>query len=269
MIRTTLAAVLLLAVLVPDVQAQRHARAPVAPPAVAPVPFGPGEKVVYRVTYGILGKRGNAWSEVVGIDTVRGSPSYHLSFRLQGGALGFSINDHQESWLDVARLFSHRFKQDLDQPRYERLRTLDFYPAERLWRRVEKEESGPLATDIPLDDVSFLYWARTLPLEVGETYTFNRYYKDEGNPVRVQVLRRERVTVPAGTFNTIVVRPLIRTSGMFSEGGQAEVYFTDDDSRLIVLVKTSMVIGRMQMQLESYTPGQLLGAGSSTGTGRQ
>lgn len=262
MIRTTAASVVLLAALATGVEAQREVAIATSPAeTVAVVPFGPGEKFVYRVTYGILGKRGTATSEISGIETVRGQRTYHLNFRLQGCAMWACIDDRQESWLDVGQLFSHRFRQDLNQPRYKRLRTLDFFPGEGVWRQLEKpDNTGELATNRPLDDVSFLYWSRTLPLEVGQTYTFNRYYKDEGNPVRVQVLRRERVTVPAGTFNTIVVRPLIRTDGMFSEGGEAEVYYTDDARRMIVLVKTSMVIGKLQMQLESYEPGTKLPA---------
>jgi hypothetical protein len=233
--------------------------APEAPAtAVAAVPFGPGERVVYRVTYGRLGRRGEAVTEVVGVQNIRGQPSYHLSFRLRGGVLGMNVNDKQESWLDVSRLYSHRFRQDLHQVRYERLRTLDFFPAERVWRRLEDNDSGPLATDLPLDDVSFLFWSRTLPLEVGRTYEFKRYFKEEGNPVVIRVLRRETITVPAGTFNTIVVKPIIRTSGLFSEGGEAEVYYTDDERRMIVMVRTKFSIAHMTMQLESYTPGRRL-----------
>lgn len=246
---------------VSGLQAQSSS-APLDIDAVATVPFGPGERLDYRITYGILGKRGNASTEILSVTDVRGNPTYHLSFKMKGGALGFSLNDVQESWLDVGELYSHRFKQDLNQTTYERLRTLDFYPAERLWRRVEKVDSGALASDMPLDEVSFLYWSRTLPFEVGKTYEFRRYFKEDGNPVVLKVLRRETITVPAGTFNTIVVRPIIQTSGLFSDGGQAEVYYTDDAQRLIVLVKTKMSIGTMQLQLEKYTPGEKLIASS-------
>lgn len=264
MLRTTIAAAFasLLAGAMPAA-AQNGATAPLPrrvsdSGAVAAVPFGPGEQVVYRVSYGILGRRGTAWSDVVAVDTMRGKPAYHLSFRLQGGALGLNINDTQESWLDVANLYSHRFKQDLNQPRYKRLRTLDFFPADGMWRQVEKPDSGELASLQPLDDVSFLYWARTLPLEVGKRYEFNRYFKESGNPVIIEVLRREEVKVPAGTFNTIVVKPLIRTSGLFSEGGEAEIYFSDDDARIVVQLRTKLSIGRLTMQLESFTPGEPL-----------
>jgi hypothetical protein len=230
---------------------------------VAVVPFGPGERAVYGVWYGVMGRRGEAVSEVRGLEQVRGRQAYHLNFTVQGGIPLARVNDRQESWLDVAQLYSHRFRQDLQQVRYKRLRTLDFFPGEGVWRQAENQSNtGALATDRPLDDVSFLYWARTLPLEVGRTYEYRRYYKDEGNPVVVQVLRRETVRVPAGEFSTIVVRPLIRTSGLFSDGGEAEIYFSDDERRIIVQVNTRVSFGTMKMQLESYTPGRRIAAGS-------
>jgi hypothetical protein len=253
--RTIATAILLLAA-GSGVEAQSRAPASAAADVVAPVPFGVGERMDYRITYGILGKRGEASTEVMGVEDIRGRPSYHLAFWMKGGALGWGMNDLQESWLDVQRMYAHRFKQQLNQTSYKRLRTLDFYPADSVWRMVEQVREGELASDKPLDDVSFLFWARTLPFEVGKTYEFGRYYKPEGNPVVLKVLRRERVTVPAGTFNTVVVQPLIRTSGMFGDGGRAEVYFTDDERRMIVLIKTRMSIGTMQLQLEEYSPGE-------------
>jgi hypothetical protein len=85
--------------LVPEVR--RLAPALEASSVAAAVPFGPGERAVYRVTYGILGKRGQAVAEVTGVEEVRGRDAYTLSFRLRGGVLGMNVNDHQESWLDV------------------------------------------------------------------------------------------------------------------------------------------------------------------------
>jgi len=221
----------------------------------ASLPFAVGERARYGVWWGIFGRRGFATSEVLAVDTLRGQPCYHLHFHLKGSVLGLGINDTQESWLDARTLVSHRFRQNLNQPRYKRLRTLDFYPAEQMWRQVEKPDSGELAVKDPLDDVSFLYWIRTLDLVVGQRYEFNRYYKESGNPVAVEVLRKEVVNVPAGTFNTIVVRPFIRTTGMFKDG-EAEVYFSDDERRIVVMMKTQLPIGKATLRLEDYTAGR-------------
>ena len=61
--------------------------------------------------------------------------------------------------------------------------------------------------------------------------------------------------VAAGTFNTIVVQPIIKTKGLFSEGGQAELYFTDDDRRILVQLKSKVkVLKSLDMHLTGYSP---------------
>jgi hypothetical protein len=225
---------------------------------VTPVPFGVGERMEYKVSYGVFGGVGNGSIEVAAVDTMHGHPSYRIEMRLKGGVLFAKVNDVSQSWLDVDQLFSRRFDQNVHQVRYKRHRIIDFLPDRGIWQRVNKDESGPLATRQPLDDLSFLYHVRTIPLEVGQSYTIPRYYKDEGNPVILQVLRREEVTIPAGTFRTIVVRPIIKTDGMFSEGGEAEVFLTDDELRLPVQLKTKLSIGTINLELISWTPGTRL-----------
>lgn len=225
----------------------------------AAVPFGVGERMSYRVRLGIVGEVGTGLLEVEGVDTIRGHETYSMRFQLKGGVAFAKVDDDFRSWMDTYDLFSHRFKQDQKEVRYERHRTIDFFPAERRWATTDGKDSGTLPTDQPLDDVSFLFYVRTLPLEVGKTYTFNRYFKEDGNPVTVRVLRKETVTVPAGTFNTIVVQPIIKTKGLFSEGGQAEVYFTDDSQRILVQLKSKVkILKSLDMHLQSYTPGRKL-----------
>jgi hypothetical protein len=62
------------------------------------------------------------------------------------------------------------------------------------------------------------------------------------------------VTVPAGTFNAIVVQPIIKTKGIFSEKGQAEVWLSDDSVRMLLQVKSKLSFGSLNLFLKSYTP---------------
>ena len=73
----------------------------------------------------------------------------------------------------------------------------------------------------------------------------------------LQVVRRETITVPAGRFRTIVVRPVIQTDGMFGRGGHAEVFFSDDEHRIPVLIRTRGIpgIASLTMQLRTFRPG--------------
>lgn len=232
---------------------------------MAAVPFGPGERASYQVRVGILGGVGNGTMEVVGVEDVRGHPSYNLRLTIKGGVPFYRVDTRLESWLDAVKLVSRRFEQDQKEGKYKRHRIFEFFPEEQRWERVNTDEAGELPTELPLDDVSFLYFVRTLPLEVGQTYTFPRYFKEDGNPVILKVLRKETVSVPVGTFETIVVQPIIKTSGLFGDGGRAEVYFTDDDQRILVQMKSRVpVLKSLNLVLESYVPGkQVAGAGAS------
>lgn len=224
---------------------------------VAPVPFGPGERLRYKVKWGIF-NIGQGDLQVQGIDTVRGFPTYHVSMRMKGGKLGLNVDDFHQSWIDVESLVSRRFIQDIDEVNYERFRHYEFYPEELYYDGPYEGESDELATPLPLDDIAFVYFARTLPLEVGQTYTIPRYFKESGNPVVIKVLRKEVKEVPAGTFETIVVQPIIKTRGMFSEGGEAELFFTDDERRILVYMKTNMSIGNLTLHLEEVEEGTSL-----------
>lgn len=228
--------------------------------SIAAVPFGLHEKATFKVSFGGIGV-GSGSSEVVGLDTLRGEPAYHLVFRIKGGMIIAHVDDTQESWLAVTNLVSLRFHQNLHEVNYKRNLTFDMFPAEMMWRAIERQQSEPLASKEPLDDISFMYWARTIPLEVGKTYSFTRYFKKDGNPVIVKVLRKQTVKVPAGTFNTIVIQPIIKTKGLFGEGGEAELYFTDDARRMLVMMNTKMSIGTIKLQLQTYQPGQPLTSG--------
>jgi hypothetical protein len=73
--------------------------------------------------------------------------------------------------------------------------------------------------------------------------------------VQLTVLRREKTTLPAGLFSTIVVRPVFKTRGLFSQNGRAEVWFTDDDRRLMVRMETSLAFGTVSLLLKEFQNG--------------
>jgi len=239
-------------------EASRAWQSSAGPPRPAVVPFGTGERAEYQVKLGGVSV-GSGSMEVVGLDTVRGHQTYHASLRVSGGLPLMRVDDRFDSWIDVEGLFSRRFKQNQRELSFRRNRTYEFFPEERRYERVNSDDRGQLPTNQPLDDVSFLYYARTLPLEVGDRYVLDRYFKADGNPVILEVLRKETVKVPAGTFNTVVVRPIIKTDGLFGEGGEADVYFTDDPRRLMVQMRSKVpLVGSLSLHMTSYKPGEVL-----------
>jgi len=234
------------------------------PVVTNPLPFGPGETAEYQVRLGAL-TVGSGSMQVFDVSSVNGRPAFHARLRISGGLPLARVNDVFDSWIDVDGLFSRRFRQNQHEITFRRNRTYDFFPERRTYRR-ENGETGTIPTDRPLDDVSFLYFVRTLPLRPGDVYEIPRYFKEDGNPVIIRVLRRETVRVPAGTFQTVVVQPIIRTDGLFGEGGHAEVYFSDDSRRMLVQMRSRVpLIGSLSLHLRSYSAGTPLTQGRGQG----
>jgi hypothetical protein len=217
-----------------------------------PVPFSIGERLEYDVKFGVL-KVGSGRMEVLGIEEIRGRQAWHTAFTVKGGTFFYKVNDRLESWIDTETFASLRHVQDLQEGKRDRERRFEIYPDRLVYTENDSEER-PTARD-PLDDGSFLYFIRTVPLSVGQTYDFPRYFRPDRNPVRVRVLRKESVKVPAGRFAAIVIQPIIKSKGIFSENGQAEIWLSDDDRRIMLQMKSNLSFGTLNLFLKSYTAG--------------
>lgn len=219
--------------------------------AFARVPFGVGERLEYDVRFGKL-HVGNADMEVLPMDTVRGIAVWHTLFIVKGGIPFYRVNDRYEAWSDVRTLASLRYWQDIDEGSYEPKRHFEIYPERKEY--VEGDKPPQQSVERPLDDGSFVYFLRTLALHVGMDTTIHDYFKADRNPVRIRVIRRDTIEVPAGRFAAIVVQPTINTTGIFREGGEAQIWLSDDDNHIILQLKSKLSFGSLNLYLKSYRP---------------
>jgi hypothetical protein len=174
-------------------------------------------------------------------------------FAIDGGIPFFRVHDRYESWIDVETLASLRHVQQISEGRYKRSTTYEIFPE----RAAYKEGNDSLQPSVsqPLDDGSFIYAARVAGVKPGEKRVDDRYFRPDRNPVVFTGLRREVVSVGAGTFAATVVKPTIRANGLFSENGDAEVWFSEDAARYPLLVKTRFAKFSLTLSLQSITPG--------------
>ena len=95
---------------------------------------------------------------------------------------------------------------------------------------------------------------RTLALEIGQPINVNVFAKRKTSVVTCNVIRRETIKVPAGKFETILVEPILDFDGVMKKG-KMQVWFTDDERRIPVQVKSKMTIGSVVVRLEKYSAG--------------
>lgn len=250
-IAVTTAAALFIAGPLPAQPATTATTATTATPhSFAPVPFAVGEELVFHAKFGVL-PAGTARMRVEGIDSIRGRAAYHVVFAIDGGIPFFRVHDRYESWIDVETLSSLRHVQQISEGHYKRNTTYEIFPE----RAEFQKDSEPVQASVanPLDDGSFIYAVRAAGIRVGETRRDDRYFRPDLNPVILTGLREDTVTVGAGTFVTTVVRPTIKTGGIFAENGEAQVWFSNDERRLPVQLKTRFAKFSLTLSLTSAT----------------
>ena len=218
----------------------------------AAVPYGVGEELTYKATFGGI-PAGTARMRVEGVEPVRGRLAYHVVFTIDGGVPLFRVHDRYDSWIDVQTLASLRHRQQISEGRYKRTTTYEIHPDQRTY---EEGDSVHASVAHPLDDGSFIYAVRSAGIRVGETRRDDRYFRPDRNPVVLTGLRQEAVRVGAGVFPATVVRPSIKANGIFSEHGEAQIWFSEDARRYPVLLKSKFAHFSLTLSLESVVPGE-------------
>ncbi|MGZ8377125.1 MAG: DUF3108 domain-containing protein [Gemmatirosa sp.] len=233
--------------------------AAVAPMSVAPrmavesLPFGVGERMTYRTRVAKLGNVGSGVMWIEGPSAVRGQATYHLHFDFDTRVGPVRVVNRTESWLDPAEMRSLRFHKHERHPLSKHDQRVELYPDERRWDAADGS-SGATATDAPLDELSYLYFIRTLPLIVDSTYRFDRHFEAGRNPTTVRAVGREPVVTPAGTFRTLLVEMRVKDARRYKGDGVLWINLTDDACRIPVRIQSQMpVVGATVLTLESHT----------------
>jgi hypothetical protein len=225
-----------------------QAGSPVRP--IASYPFAVGEKLSYSAKLGML-TLGSGTLEVASIDTVRGVESFRLRFRLQGKTMFYSLDDVLESWVGTSDLNSRRFLQDFVENDRTTKRLYEIYPDSGFYREHGRDTTTRETPAEPLDDAAFFYFVRMTPLEVGKKYTYDRYFRKDKNPVRIEVLKREKMELPDGSkVHCLVLHPTIDTKGLFSKRSETRIWLTDDARRLPVQIRSKFPFGTITLRLK-------------------
>ena len=218
---------------------------------VSAVPFPVGERLSFNEKYGIFNV-GSAAMEVMGIDTVHNVEAVHIRFRISGGALWYHLDQTIESWVGRYDFRSRRFSSVQDERDRHRERQYEIFPDSGFYREVGRDTTFATVLE-PLDDAAFLYWIRTVPLDVGKKYEYARYFRPDRNPVIIEVVRRERVSVAGKKWRALVVRPKIpQARGIFAEKSETLIWLLDDAQRLVLAIQSKFSFGQVTLKLKDY-----------------
>jgi hypothetical protein len=218
-------------------------------------PFQVGERLDYRVTVGRLGDVGTGSMWIDGVVELRGRETMVLQFELRAGKGPVRAHDRTTSWFDASQVSALRFEKSEKHPLSRHAESIEIFPEARKWVD-EKGVVGTTETDAPLDELSFLYFLRTMTLDTDSAVRFDRHYDAARNPTTVRVVRRRTLTTPAGQFATVELEMRVRDPRRYRGEGIIRIDLTDDARRLPVRMESSMpVLGRTVLTLTSARVG--------------
>ena len=117
-------------------------------------------------------------------------------------------------------------------------------------RKKFKEVDAPQFTN---DYLSALYQVRNMMMKVGDKFSIDIYIHSKVHPLSFRCLEKKEISVDAGTFNCILVEPkLVGEGKAFNKKDKLQVWLSDDELRMPVLIKSKIKFGSIPGKLIHY-----------------
>ncbi len=219
------------------------------------VAFGVGERLVYDVGYSFI-TAGEAMFQIPRIDTVNSRECYQVVFTVNSTptfSFFYKVEDRYETLLDTKGIFPWRFTQKIREGKYRYDFTADFDQLNNIAITKDGKYSIPPYVH---DAVSAMFYVRTLDFSKarpGQKLFLQNFYKDSTYQLAVKFLGYQQVEVDAGTFNCVLVEPLMKEGGLFKSDGRIIIWMTNDERKIPVKVSTQVVIGSIDAELKEYS----------------
>jgi hypothetical protein len=218
--------------------------------------FGVGEKLVFNVSYGLV-TAGEAILAIPEAATIDGRQTYAVEVRVNSlptFSWIYKVEDLYRTFIDMQSIVPLRFEQHIREGTYSRDFIATFDQARHIARTSDGKEVEipPYVHDI----MSAFYFVRTIDFGgkgTGDVIMLQNFYKDRTHDLAVRILGRQEVEVEAGTFNSIVLEPMVKEGGLFKSEGRIVVWLSDDDLKIPLRINSKVVIGSIDTELREFS----------------
>lgn len=217
--------------------------------------FTYGEKLEFRVHYGII----NAASVSMQVDdtpeVVNGRPTYHIIAKgktFSSFDWMYKVRDHFESNVDSVSIAPLKYFKSVQEDNYKDI-DLVYYDHEKKWMRGKKKNM-----DMPeyvQDIVSGTFYARTIDFSdayAGKSYPLNIYLDQKIYNLQFKYLGKETIKSDVGKVRCIKLRPQLVVDRVFKDEDDMTIWITDDANHVPVRIQTDIFVGSLKVDLTSY-----------------
>ncbi len=225
-------------------------------PAIKPnTAFMAGENLTYQIRYGFV---------VGGITTLsltdtvfKNKPVFHAVAIGQTTGVAntvYGVKDIYESWFDKETNLPYKQIRNIKEGHYKKYNVVTY---NRKNNTVKSKLSGE--HEVPekiLDLASTFYYLRRIDfskINEGDIIFVNMYFSDEIFPFHLRYKGKETIKTKFGKINCIKISPVVEVGRMFKSPDDLNIWFTDDENRVPVLVKMDIrIVGAVYLKLIKY-----------------
>lgn len=217
--------------------------------------FKSGEWLKYRLSYGPV-TAGYASLEVKN-EAYRGYDVYHIMGN--GWTVGmfkwfFRVEDRYETYIDQDQLLPHKFIRDVNEGGYKINRTLDFDLVNNTVVSSERDtiwHIEPMAHDM-LSAFYFLRNIDTKELQVDQEIPLEIFMDHDIFFFKLKYKGREKVKTKFGKVWCLRFTPLVQSGRVFKEDEGVNLWISDDNNRIPILIQSDLRVGSIKVELNAY-----------------
>jgi hypothetical protein len=160
----------------------------------------------------------------------------------------YPVRDTVFSIIDKRGIYPLRFEKRLHEGSYHARISAEY---DQRRNTIVTQDTSFAIEPFTHDVLSAFYYIRTRPLKVGDTFELAAVSGKKKYGLKVFCHGRETVKVPAGTFKTLIVEPVLKDDGLFKAKGKLIIWVTDDERRMPVKMQSKIPVGSIKAELIS------------------
>jgi len=159
----------------------------------------------------------------------------------------YEVNDIIYSWLSPKDLSLKKTVQTIREGKYKRDHE-SIIVGDSIAISINNEIK--LSSKV-YDPIAFIYYLRMQQLNIGNRYNFLSYGEKSMKKVFVDITKKEKISVPAGTFNCYKIEPVSGDGKpLLKNNGIMRVWLSDDSLHVPIKIEQNTNIGTMVMKLK-------------------
>jgi len=224
------------------------------------IPFSEGEKLVFELSWTII-PAGEAVLEVRPHTLVNGEKAWHFRMTAETNSFVdafYKVRDRIDAYTDAHMNHSVLYKKKQREGSTHRdiVVTFDHRNKKVQYSNFKKKKKPVTIKPGAFDPLSAFYFIRGMDMADGSF--IERPVTDGKKCVigKLQVIKREKIKVKSGTYDTWLIEPELKhVGGVFekSKDAKLQLWVTADSRRMPVKIKSKVVVGSFVGELVSST----------------